>query len=746
MFAGFSVDLGRWYYYSDRVQTAADAAAKAAVVNLPDITQADATAKTLASRNGFTDGSPTSTKVTTTRKGDSALEVKVCADIDNVFLKVVGMSSQKVCEVSTADFNKPVLMGAREGVGVLGNQPADGTQFPTPSAQNYWLSVSGPRTAVLDGDPIQADNCYGAAAGGGFPGACSKQMSGSSANTDSCLVSCNIFDASTWYNVPNADYSSDGYYFTVTVDTPPANQNLQVQLYDPEFYDTGVDCDTSYIDTNGNPALGLMNDTTASPNTRFGTGAYPTNSFCAGDDSLGATMMVCGWTLLNGCSWGSGGSGPPIFGTKADDTPGYSFIPNAKTGVKAPAEEARYYGSFWTGLTHTQFTMRSPDATLTYPGDNPVLSDSATNCGSQSYDSTDSRGAWNINLASTKLIAAGKSVYSYNWLGQPLGMVPLPGWVGDRQLLDIFPAPYSTADILYQSDLEANGFGYNFGTQANGVFGTSINVQQGIFAPPVPYWRSDVGVANAQRFMNAFHNWVNFCNVTPTNSPDPNNATKIKPGQYLIQVQTGTSAYVCPQATERWLTGQWTTGLPCGKGQNNFSIRAKWSGGSTSGIKVSAMQSLPIMQNLSGSGQANLDIAQIYAGAKQRVLRFELFDPGDAAQPGTIELHAPTEASSFQADCLQDPVYPWPTGITVTANASGPGCTISGVQKSTTDGRRIVVRITLPPSTDPTNPYTCNGALPAGCFWYASVNYPGASTDKTQWKAAIEGDPVRIIN
>ena len=55
-FAGFATDVGSWYAQASRMQRAADAAALAGVVWLPDATQAETVALDVAERNGFADG------------------------------------------------------------------------------------------------------------------------------------------------------------------------------------------------------------------------------------------------------------------------------------------------------------------------------------------------------------------------------------------------------------------------------------------------------------------------------------------------------------------------------------------------------------------------------------------------------------------------------------------------------------------------------------------------------------------
>src|SRR3954454_20523755 len=56
LMAGLSVDIGSWYSRASDIQKAADAAALAGVVWLPDVPTATSYALATAKRNGFEDG------------------------------------------------------------------------------------------------------------------------------------------------------------------------------------------------------------------------------------------------------------------------------------------------------------------------------------------------------------------------------------------------------------------------------------------------------------------------------------------------------------------------------------------------------------------------------------------------------------------------------------------------------------------------------------------------------------------
>src|SRR5690349_22679653 len=74
LMAGLSVDVGIWYSNVSNIQKAADAAALAGVVWLPDVTSATTNAKASEKRNGYEDGVDVVT-VTVAQIGDWRLRV-----------------------------------------------------------------------------------------------------------------------------------------------------------------------------------------------------------------------------------------------------------------------------------------------------------------------------------------------------------------------------------------------------------------------------------------------------------------------------------------------------------------------------------------------------------------------------------------------------------------------------------------------------------------------------------------------
>lgn len=218
--SAFAVDLGWFYLNGSRIQRAADSSALAGVVFLPsDIGNVSAKAVDGANANGYNIGTVNGIAVagggpdslTWTPLADNRLQVTVTATVDTFFLKVLGFDQLTMTRTATAQYVKPVPLGAPAnciGIGqtslpATGLNSAATTGSPSPYqhcqtyTQNFWSAINGLQTAKENGDPY-ATNC-------GY------QCSGN-----------------------NAAEHDPYYYFAVDV---PAGQTwVDVYLYDAGFY------------------------------------------------------------------------------------------------------------------------------------------------------------------------------------------------------------------------------------------------------------------------------------------------------------------------------------------------------------------------------------------------------------------------------------------------------------------------------------------------------------------------------
>ena len=281
-----ALDTSRWYLSTTREQKAADAAALAGAVFLPDNpTKAIATAKTVAAQNGYCDPSEVNTvlngttlcpaaNATVVATQDSVslakLHVTITSTTHNFFgsIPLLHSPTSTFSRTATADYAGPVPLGSP--CNLFGNEPppnqngsvADDLVNSPPvnvttansgvtgctSDPNIWGEIAGPNQQKQQGDQYQPRVC-----GGGEDG-------------------CN--------GTQNNDFAPAGYYYTLQVTKPVTS--LTVQVFDPAFVDTGLQC-TSNLPSSW--STNSPNPYVTDAKTRYAQGGTP---YCTGDGATGS--------------------------------------------------------------------------------------------------------------------------------------------------------------------------------------------------------------------------------------------------------------------------------------------------------------------------------------------------------------------------------------------------------------------------------------------------------------------------
>ena len=210
-FAGFAVDIGSWYMYANRMQRAADAAALAGVVWMPNDERAEQVALETAKANGFDDAAA-DIVVTVTPVGNRRLRVNITdTNVDMYFSKIF-ISAVDIQRQSLAEYVQAVPMGSPDNT--LGNDPDRWTTTGyTPPY--YVLNVGSPDSTKVNGDRFTS-------------GVCATGVSGCSGTT-------------------NLDYADFGYFFKITVDARPASGDLNIQAFDPALTVQGNTCESTNL-------------------------------------------------------------------------------------------------------------------------------------------------------------------------------------------------------------------------------------------------------------------------------------------------------------------------------------------------------------------------------------------------------------------------------------------------------------------------------------------------------------------
>ncbi|MFT7600462.1 MAG: hypothetical protein ACI8TP_003404 [Acidimicrobiales bacterium] len=110
VFVAFAVDVGAWYSEASKVQRAADAAALAAIVEMPDPTSTVTAARAAATANGYEHG--VNAQVLVTQISSQTVSVEITAFSPSYFGVVVGNDGIDITRFAEAEFNLPVPMGS----------------------------------------------------------------------------------------------------------------------------------------------------------------------------------------------------------------------------------------------------------------------------------------------------------------------------------------------------------------------------------------------------------------------------------------------------------------------------------------------------------------------------------------------------------------------------------------------------------------------------------------------------------
>jgi Flp pilus assembly protein TadG len=325
-FTGWAVDYSHWNQERSRMQKAADAAALAGAVYMPENTGGIAfdTARSIAAKNGYADGVNGVHITVVPGLRPNQLKVTIDSTVDNTFAVSVGIGSTDLEERATAEYQRPVSMGSP--INQFGNDPelanpGHGTlRFP-----DFWANVFGPSSQKAKGDAIQSTICGGA---------------------DNCVSS-------------NTDYDANGYFYAIEVQSTASP--LVVQAYDPEFAHVGDNCGDN---DGGSNLIGARNfppgfnpgyPGTVAPSVRYDTSA--SSPYCTGDMKYDEGNGVAPWTTYKvrapDLTPGTPTDNPVVC---AVDFPGYignlaTALTTAAPQAGAPAEFVKYFRQWYSLCT-----------------------------------------------------------------------------------------------------------------------------------------------------------------------------------------------------------------------------------------------------------------------------------------------------------------------------------------------------------------------------------------------------------
>ena len=203
--AALAIDVGAWYSRGSQLQRAADAAALAAVVWMPNLnglgTNATDVAITTAAKNGFVNDGTASTVLVSAVPGNTRQVKVTITDLHapRYFSQFV-IANQTISKSATAEYVMPLPLGSPRntfGSGDLLTAASGG-------AENFWATVNGWCAGKESGDDRLA-------------------------KWDQILGSTSLLCPTSF---ANPTYDSDGYFYTVDV---AAAGTLNLWLFDPAY-------------------------------------------------------------------------------------------------------------------------------------------------------------------------------------------------------------------------------------------------------------------------------------------------------------------------------------------------------------------------------------------------------------------------------------------------------------------------------------------------------------------------------
>lgn len=164
LMAGFAVDVGGWYSRASDIRRAADAAALAGVVWLPDVEKAETAALAAAAKNGFVPGGDISITVTQSQQSDRRLKVTITdRTVDSFFYENIGGKEIELSRTSFAEYVLAVPMGSPRnffGTGTVLDEYDAGID-----PEYLYQSVNPYCTDKENGDRYQSANTGGTCSG-----------------------------------------------------------------------------------------------------------------------------------------------------------------------------------------------------------------------------------------------------------------------------------------------------------------------------------------------------------------------------------------------------------------------------------------------------------------------------------------------------------------------------------------------------------------------------------------------------
>lgn len=216
-FTAMVVDIGTWYVQAQANQRAADAAALAGVVWLPDMAKAEAVARQTAEKNGLYD--TFNATILVDRPSENQLRVRV-GTASRLFFGRLFLNEFAITRSSLAEYTPPVALGSPKNSLGTGNLGAP--DFPG-GGDGFWLAASGFCSVAENGD-LRLARFSAAYRGSGVP---AWYPAAQAPYPPSC-------PSSTAAAIPPNPMYTGQYAFAIEV-PPSLTGQITVQAFDPIY-------------------------------------------------------------------------------------------------------------------------------------------------------------------------------------------------------------------------------------------------------------------------------------------------------------------------------------------------------------------------------------------------------------------------------------------------------------------------------------------------------------------------------
>jgi len=312
LLAAMAIDYGGWYAEGTRMQKAADAAALAGVVWLPNFQQASSVAKDTARQNGY-DDAKTNIVVKVTQISETELGVQITDSNSEVYLATFVKKTMSISRSASAKYVLPVPLGSPK------NYFGTGPMISGSDKENFFAAINGYCSYKAQGGPFEARYQ--------IPGIPSASHGSGNACTSS--------------RTSNGDYHEDpdpAYQYYIEL-PPNRSQTMYFYIYnphedadDPTGYSSGQYSTTSFWlqapdNTPFNDADNPLYGKPGSGGSCTGSGESNPRTYTASDNDA-SFFSTSGWSRF--CTFST--SAPPgkyILNVRTKDGEANSYATNA---------------------------------------------------------------------------------------------------------------------------------------------------------------------------------------------------------------------------------------------------------------------------------------------------------------------------------------------------------------------------------------------------------------------------------